>query len=124
MDESRLQGRNAGLLIAAFGKFLEKTKLGDEPSFVSIFVVRKKNLVPKGHVTIAPQLITGEIETLERQPRLDWKTEWEKIVAYFQQRFAQFPEAEIEADLTGALSEVRKASKIPAPVNPIPEQSF
>jgi len=39
---------------------------------------------------------------LERQPRLDWKTEWEKTVAHFQQRFVQFPETEVEADLTRA----------------------
>ena len=55
---------------------------------------------------------------LERQPRLDWRIEWEKTAAHFQQRFAQFPEAEVEADLTRALNEVRKGSKIPAPINP------
>ncbi len=34
--KARLQGRNADLLIAAFGKFLEKTKPGDEPSLEEI----------------------------------------------------------------------------------------
>jgi len=48
---------------------------------------------------------------LERQSRLDWKREWEKTVAHFQQRFAQFSEAEVEADLARALNEVRRASK-------------
>jgi len=48
---------------------------------------------------------------LERQPRLDWKTEWEKAAAHFQQRFAQFSETEVEADLARALNEVRRASK-------------
>lgn len=48
---------------------------------------------------------------LERQPRLDWKIEWEKTVAHFQQRFAQFPKTEVEADLARALNEVRSVSK-------------
>jgi len=34
--KARLQGRNPDLLIAAFGKFLEKTKPGDEPSLDEI----------------------------------------------------------------------------------------
>jgi len=34
--EARLQGRNADVLIAAFGKFLENTQSGDEPSLEEI----------------------------------------------------------------------------------------
>jgi predicted transcriptional regulator len=34
--KARLQGRNADLLIAAFGKFLEKKKPGDEPALDDI----------------------------------------------------------------------------------------
>jgi len=44
---------------------------------------------------------------LESKTRIDWKTEWEKVAAYFHQIFAKFPEKEVEADLAKALSEVR-----------------
>jgi hypothetical protein len=46
-------------------------------------------------------------QILESKARIDWKTEWEKAVAYFHRIFAQFPEEEVEADLAKALSEVR-----------------
>ncbi len=44
---------------------------------------------------------------LESKTHIDWKAEWEKVVAYYHQIFAKFPEAEVEADLARALSEVR-----------------
>lgn len=44
---------------------------------------------------------------LESKTRIDWKTEWEKVVAYFHQVFGKFPEEEVEADFTKALDEVR-----------------
>ncbi len=44
---------------------------------------------------------------LESKPRIDWKAEWEMVVAHFHRIFAKFPEAEVEADLARALSEVR-----------------
>jgi len=37
----RLNGKNSELLIAQFGKFLEKTKSGDEPSHGEIEEARK-----------------------------------------------------------------------------------
>ena len=44
---------------------------------------------------------------LESKTRIDWNAEWEKTVAHFHQAFARFSEAEVEADLTKALNEVR-----------------
>lgn len=44
---------------------------------------------------------------LENKIPIDWKAEWEKTAAHFRQMFAKFPEEEVEADLTSALSEVR-----------------
>jgi len=44
---------------------------------------------------------------LESKARIDWKAEWEKVATHYHQIFAEFPEAEVEADLAKALNEVR-----------------
>jgi len=55
----------------------------------------------------------GEVEReelrqfLESKSRIDWKAEWDKVVAYFHKIFEKFPEEEVGADLERALSEVR-----------------
>ena len=48
---------------------------------------------------------------LSAKPRINWEEEWEKIVAFFQRKFSQFPETEVIADLDNALNEVRNAKK-------------
>ncbi len=44
---------------------------------------------------------------LASKSHIDWKVEWERVVAHFHRIFVKFPEAEVEADLAKALSEVR-----------------
>jgi hypothetical protein len=44
---------------------------------------------------------------LSSKPKIDWKNEWEKVVAYFHAFFQKFAEQEVISDLEKALDEVR-----------------
>jgi hypothetical protein len=48
---------------------------------------------------------------LEGKTRIDWKVEWEKVVAYFHTIFEKFPEEEVETDFAKALDEARSGRK-------------
>jgi GTP-dependent phosphoenolpyruvate carboxykinase len=51
-----------------------------------------------------------EREQLRKSLEMDsttWQEEWENIVAYFHNAFADTPEDEVERDLDAALAEVR-----------------